>query len=272
MNAASPQGGPQLGGPSALPSAIDLAKETLAVLVGDGRAFLGAAMVPAAGLLVAEWLWIRFDLAGAFGMLYGVAGIVFLTAFAVACHRRVLLGIGSPTAFSVGIGAREGRYVIFMLLLVLSLIGSALALSLLATLVLGPAEDTVGDGTTGLMVVLTIVVVLFFLARLSLVLPAAAVDHEDGFGAAFRWSWRRTGPAVWRLICAYVLVAGPVYAINWGAFIFLGEGVEDLTMRGIFTVFDTIMQFLAMAIITVYLSVVYRRLGGMAPSVVDIEV
>ena len=268
MSAASPPGAPRPGGPMAspMPSAVTLAKETAGFLIADGRAFVRAASLPAMALLVFEWLWIRWDFAPALGFAYAIAGVILLTAFAVACHRRVLLGIGSADGFALSVGRREARYVVFEVLLGLSLIGSAMLLSLLATLVLGPAEHLVGGDGTVSLVVLTVLVVVFFLARLGLVLPAAAVDRDGGFKAGFRWSWSHTGPVVWHLIGAYVLVAGPVYGLNWGVFFVLGEYMENLNVRGIMAVFDVAMQFLGTAVVTVFLSLVYRYLGGMAPT------
>lgn len=267
MNAASPPGGPQPGGPVALPpGAVMLAKETAGFLIADGRAFVRAASLPAVALLVFEWLWIRWDYVPALGFAYAFAGVILMTAFAVACHRRVLLGIGGADGFPLAVGRREGRYVIFEVLLGLSLVGSAMVLSLLATLALGPAEHLLGGNGTVLLVVLTVLVVVFFLARLGLVLPAAAVDRDGGFGAGFRWSWSNTGPVVWHLIGAYILVAAPIYGLNWGVFFVVADAMENLNVRGILAVFDVAMQFLGTAVVTVFLSLVYRHLGGMTPA------
>jgi hypothetical protein len=109
-------------------------------------------------------------------------------SIAVAWHRNLLLR-ESPAAMNLRFGGRELRYVLKMFLVALMLVIPAALVGAVAGVfaasLLGSPE---GAGATVFIIVVVAVVLLLLiplLMRLSLVLPATALDEPLGFREAF---------------------------------------------------------------------------------------
>ena len=140
--------------------------------------------------------------------LLSLAGVVPYVIFAVAWHRLVLLGEarGLPS-YQPSWRRRHWHFAGYMLLL--ALIGGTIfsflgiAVSLLAPP--GAEPEAVSGGQQMLFLAVTLILLLvigWFMARLSFVLPARALDEPYGFSQ----SWRQTKGQGLRILAVFAIV------------------------------------------------------------------
>ncbi len=181
-----------------------------ALLRARGAGLLAGVAVPG-GAFVAVWVAAgRMDLVGAPGaaLFLALLQLLVFCLFAVSGLRVLLLGPGAVPRFGIATwSAREGRFLGWLLLVYLAWVSSAMALTVTAALVLsGPAAVSLAL-VRGLFW-LSLVPAGWVLARVVLVLPAAAVGDRRGLGEV----WRATRGAGWRL-AAGVSVIPAVLAV-----------------------------------------------------------
>ena len=159
-------------------------------------------------------------------LLLGVANLAVWVLFAVAWHRRFLLPDERAT---VRAALRWHRRHTRFLMLAIALFG----LLALAGLLGGPLIMLVFGAVAGLggALILALVLTLCY-ARLSLLFPAAAVDH----GLSFRNCWEMTRGNGWRLLWIVFLVGIPIGAI---------EALIDGLIGGVFRSDSLTAPFLA---------------------------
>ena len=144
-------------------------------------------------------------------LAYGVAiigAVLFyfggVLAFAVAWHRAILLS--EPPRLSLRFGRREGRFFGYSLLIGLVFLGAALA----GGIVLGGllAAFRTGGAMIAILSPIMAIVAWGICARLSLALPAAAVDEPGGL---LKTAWRRgKGNAVRLFFGPFVCAIPPI--------------------------------------------------------------
>lgn len=213
--------------------------------------FLRAISIPLLALAVVWGAWITFTEKLPWGFAWGIAllyGLSF-SFLAVTCHRLVL---ADPAERFKPLAAKPGYREIKFLgwLIVIYLIKA-----LVVVILLNVFQDAVGrwfvqDGTgvSGWGKQLLSVPGLYVLARLSLILPATAIDQRAGL----RWSWSRTRGNGWRI---FVVV---------GLFPWLMEEVFDLVVREEASAVEQavwfILAYVVIAIELAALSLTYREL------------
>jgi hypothetical protein len=141
------------------------------------------------------------------------ARTVVLAIAAVSCHRLILLGSRSVARFGAsGWSTREWMFLLLVaavsaIATVASMLTSA-ASALVLSISFNLFDYTPGKGFVGVVAVLAILAGAYALARVSLVLPARAVDEPMGF----RESFTLTKPHAWRLA---IVVALLPWAMAW---------------------------------------------------------
>lgn len=176
-------------------------------------ALLKALVVPAGVAAAAGVLVERHE--GDLGWLIVclAATVVASVLFAVACHRTVLLGEDSlPRRWPLWWSGREWRYVGWSLAIVVVLIPIMVVwIPLTGFLIktLPRALTDLGDGKVFIWIVYA--PIYYVGTRISLVLPAAAVDRRTQLGEAWRLS-RGNG---WRLAIALVIPGGLLSLFAW---------------------------------------------------------
>lgn len=122
--------------------------------------------------------WIMWPACLAYGILFAI--------FAVACHRLVLL---DPRRVHPGWSWREVRFLFWLVGMYLVYLAVWLPVwTVLVNLTPGMSPDWTREPA--------VIPALYFVARLSLVLPAVALDGE----VSFKWAWRLTRGNGWRLV------------------------------------------------------------------------
>ncbi len=158
------------------------------------------------------------------------------SAFSVSWHRNVLIGKDPPWT-SIHLGAREGRYTLFLFVIL------ALTVAPYAPLRTGDVDlgamEFVADA---LLIVCSVIIV-----RFSLCLPAIATERRLRLAD----SWRLTRGNTLRLIGGGGLIWGPISFLT-GFFGALTAGLSGLVaMTG---------TFLEVALSVCFLSLAYRQL------------
>lgn len=215
--------------------------------------FLKAISIPTL-ILVAVWgAWVTFseELPWGFSWIIAVLYGLSFSFLAVTCHRLVLVSsadIFKP--FQAKSGYRELRFLGW-------LIAIYVIKALVVFIIWKIAQDAGGhvfgagnDGLTYWVKQLLSIPGLYVLARLSLALPATALDQRVGL----RWSWVWTRGNGWRI---FVVV---------GLFPWLMDMVLDLVSREGATVVEQvalfILAYVGIAIEVVALSLTYRELAA----------
>lgn len=182
--------------------------DTLRIPAQHWREFLKPLALPviAISVLTLGWQLTRNQMPAVVGWaMFALHGLLF-TVLAVACHRLVLLG---PTASTLSPalrwGARETRFLLRLLVLgvLYSVIQLAVTLVVLNFLTLSFRVMSRQPGSAGMDVgwlrpgeYLALLISTSFLARLSLALPATALDVPT----SFREAWRLSAGNGWRLL------------------------------------------------------------------------
>jgi len=200
------QGGPEL-------SPLLLVRDSVAAL-GQTDLFLRLATAPAVGLFVAELLLYLFGLRIEIDptaatppsgsailalILDYLALLVFTTLFTVNWTRALLLGPAAVTGLGLQWGARQTRYLLRAAAIAI-VPGIAVILAMLPVLALFGQSPV-----TGAVLLIVFVVYLFVVVRLSLLLPAAALDHPFGLREALALPGRLAA----RLLAAQILATLP---------------------------------------------------------------
>ena len=161
-----------------------------------------------------------------------------LGAFAVSWHRAVLVG-SDPPWMSIHLGARELRYALFSFVI--------------AILSSGPFEQLLGGdadvGAIPLVADALVLVCSVIALRVSLCLPAIAIEHPLRLGD----SWRLTRGNTLRLVGGSIFVAGPIYVLT-NVFVTL------LPATGLAGLLAMTSTFLEIALSVCFLSFAYRQL------------
>ena len=194
-------------------SPLLLVRDSVAAL-GQSDLFLRLATAPAVGLFVSQLLLYLVGLRIEYDpmsttppsgatilalLLDYLALLVFTTLFTVNWTRALLLGPAAVTGLGLHWGARETRYLLrAAAIAIVPVIGMILAmLPILALFGQSPI--------TGAVMLIVFVVYLFVVVRLSLLLPAAALDHPFGLREALALPGRLAA----RLLAAQLLVTLP---------------------------------------------------------------
>jgi hypothetical protein len=190
-----------------------LVRDSMAAL-GQTDLFLRLATVPAVGLFVCELLVYLFGLkieidptgatppSGATVMallLNYLILLIFTTMFTVNWTRALLLGPAAVAGLGLQWGARQTRYMLRAAAIAI-VPGLAVMLAMLPILALF-GESAI----SGAVMLIVLVVYLFVVVRLSLLLPAAALDHPFSLREALALPGRLAA----RLLAAQILVTLP---------------------------------------------------------------
>ena len=213
--------------------------------------FLKAISVPMLILVVVWGVWLTFTkelplfVSWLFALLFGLS----FSFLAVTCHRLVLVSSGDRfKPYQARWGFRELR---FMGWLIAIYVIKALVVLIILRIILDAGGKLVGMGDGELSYwskQLLAIPGLYVLARLSLTLPATAIDRRVGL----KWSWVNTRGNGWRI---FVVV---------GLFPLLMELLFDLVAREGATVVEQgvlfILVYITIAIEVIALSLTYREL------------
>lgn len=178
--------------------------------------FLRLAILPAMGMFLGELLliWLGFeiklDFTGATPpssetvvavLLNYLVYLVFTTLFSVNWTRSLLLGPAAVPGFGFQWGGRETRYL-------LRAAAIALVPAFLSMFVVFIILAVFGQSAiTGVAVLILAVIYLFVMVRLTLLLPAAALDH----GFTLREALALRGRLAARLLATQILVTLPYF-------------------------------------------------------------
>jgi hypothetical protein len=179
-------------------------------------------------------------------------------AFAVKWHRRALLGMAAAVPV-MALASRDLRFVGHAILLLLATMVPLVVLMFLAVLAMFSDEAT--------MIVITLLacfaaflLAIYLLVRLSLILPAAAVDDRT---TGWRQSWAATAGVSLRLWGGALLAVLPLAIFsklveNLAFFVMFQFNMLPLAL--LFGALSTIIVFLTVAVAASYTSLAYRAL------------
>jgi len=208
-------------------------KEALRTIADDWKALLSALGWPTLGLIAislltelnpefAEFLFpnsSRFLHAFLQVFLPSVLQLVFLTLIGVSLHRLVILGAHAlPDPAGIFWSARETRFLGWIL--AISIMTTAIYVITYRLVGIVPACSASGVGFTAagctrVWFLGSLALQLYFAARVSLVLPATAIDQRP----SVRDSWRLSRSNGWRLATVALLPATAPFTL---AFLPLG--------------------------------------------------
>ena len=194
-------------------------REAAQSIAKEWKALLKAIGVPALGLagMNVVWQWGQpFEPPASLFFVVALLLTVllsfgFLTMIAVSCHRLVILGVDSlPKAWGLYWSRREGGFlgsiiVIYFIAIILIYFIAIIPLILLIPSVLDVPE--------WLLLWVLLPLALYVFARLSLVLPASAIERPTR-----SHSWRLTRSNGWRL----TLLISPA-VLSWILYFVLGQ-------------------------------------------------
>ena len=185
-----------------------------------------------------------------FILLLELGSLFLWPIIAVAWHRFILLGDEPAGRIHFSFGQREARFLLVTIMLSLFMLPGFLCFILVGAM----AQDGQGSTLPGLIAVLGLALELagiFFAVRLSLLLPAVAVDEAVNAGRMLE----RTKGNFWRLLGVAILSALPFFAT-----LVLFDALP-LALKAIGSAI--VMLFYAIVSVAV-LSIAYRELAGPA--------
>ncbi len=189
------------------------------------------------------------------GMLIQAASLFLWPIIAVAWHRFILIGDAATGAFQLRFGRREARFFLVSIFLVLLFMPGFIIVSMVAALN-DPAHAMTASLVSFLGLILVMVGIYYFI-RLSLLLPAVAVDEPVNA----RLVLERTRGNFWRLVALYVLGGLPVIVLFWGIAMLLATAHVPAVVP--FALYALIYIFFAIVNVAI-LSIAYRELIGPA--------
>ena len=187
-------------------------------------------------------------------LLLNVVALFLWPIIAVTWHRFVLIGDAPSGSFHLHFGRREARFLMVSFFLFLLLL-PGLLLAMAGTAVAQEQPQSTAGSLLGFIGMLLILVAVYFFVRLSLLLPAAAVD--DPVDA--RLVLERTRGNFWRMVAVFALIVLPI-ALCVILLASLMQAMPALAILGA-AAFAVISIFFAIVNVAV-LSVVYRELVG----------
>ncbi|PKQ06026.1 MAG: hypothetical protein CVT72_07805 [Alphaproteobacteria bacterium HGW-Alphaproteobacteria-11] len=187
-------------------------------------------------------------------LLLNIVALFLWPIIAVTWHRFVLIGDAPSGSFHLHFGRREARFLMVSFFLFLLLLPGLLLAMAGATIAQEQPQSTTGS-LLGFIGMLLILVSVYFFVRLSLLLPAAAVD--DPVDA--RLVLERTRGNFWRMVAVFALIVLPI-ALCVILLASLMQAMPALAILGA-AAFALVSIFFAIVNVAV-LSVVYRELVG----------
>lgn len=195
--------------------------------------------------------------------------LVFYVMFAVAWHRRCLRSEEQTTILSALKWDRRKTiflarcFVLILIVLALSLPPSIIAAIAGGGVSMGLAAGGVGGPTTGMLMLrlaeaLYLVLILLLQARLTLWLPAAALDHKMTLMEA--WVIGRKNS--WRLVAVFLLSVAPIMVIA----LLVGSAVQALAQVTGLAGALTFRFIAALALIFVYYLVIAASVSALSIS------
>lgn len=169
---------------------------------------------------------------------------LLMATFSVAWHRFTLLGeVNKQQVWQFVFERREALFFLYSLVLMVPIMLAALS-----------ARAAPEDGS--LMPPILMGLAVFVFLRLSMLLPAIAVDGD----CDPRSAWALTRGQFWRLFATMILVALPVELLALLILVLLSSDttVVLLLARAI----AIVLEFFITAIVVTALSLIYRRLAG----------
>lgn len=166
------------------------------------NSFARALAVPLAAIVAWVWCWayLAENLPQSFGWVLWAPYVAFFVLFAVTCHRLVLLDPDEVARQMVPRwGWRETRFALMLVVIIGVALMVVMAIGGIAATALVQFID-VQDAPFDLLLFVVQLPAYYLVARLSILLPALAVDEP----LDFRWAWSVTRGNGWRLV---ILVA-----------------------------------------------------------------
>ena len=203
-------------------------------------------------------------------LLQGAIGVIML----VAWHRLVMRDYALAATAAAGPARREIAYFLRVLGLSVLFLIVFLVAFMVAEIVLigihwaatgtgqpaGTADPSSAHVLLGFMAVLIGLFPAFYVTlRLSLALPATAVDRDSHFGR----SWRASRGNGWRMVMVTVLAMLPVEAINAGI-AFAGKPLRDTPWHLPVLAAGSVTMLVLMAVLGTALSICYAALASAA--------
>ncbi|WP_321334158.1 hypothetical protein [Breoghania sp.] len=176
--------------------------------------------------------------------LMPLLGIVAASSIAVAWHRFALLG-ETPATFHVRFGKSEFRYTLYnqLFLLCVYAISSAIFFLFLRLVAIltdgGNLESTAAFARLGIALILSFLFMVPIWARVSLMLPAAAVDEPMGPLRAYRFA-KGMG---WAMTFANLCLVFPLILLAW-----IIRGIEKIIGSGSPQAFGEILTLLVIGL------------------------
>jgi hypothetical protein len=186
----------------------------------------------------------------ALAVVINLATLFLWPIIAVAWHRFILMGDAPPGKFHFSFGRREARYLIVSVFLTL-LFAPGVILS--ATPAFLPANMTAS--LLSFFGVLLLMVAIYFMVRLTLLLPAVSV----GDPVNPRLVLERTRGNFWRLVAVFAAIALPMFLILF----LVGSLVGGNLVMNVAAVAVLSLVLILFAIVNIaVLSIAYRELIG----------
>jgi hypothetical protein len=233
-------------------SPVQLIRDSLAGLRHPDL-FLRLAVMPALGMFIAELLlfWLGFeiklDLTGATPpstetvaavLLNYLVYLVFTTLFSVNWTRSLLLGPAAVPGFGLQWGLRETRYLLRAAAIAFIPAFAGMFVVFIILAVFGQSA------ITGVAALVLVVIYLFVMVRLTLLLPAAALDHPFTLRAALALRGRLAA----RLLATQMLVTLPYLLLM----VLVGSIVDHL---GFFTLAPYASQFVFLVLNFIFFAI-----------------
>lgn len=136
-----------------------------------------------------------------FSWLLSILAYIPHTLFAVAWHRRTLLGLSQPESTSISAWRRDHWQFLLKMIILLAICYGISLIGSLPALMIG----IVAPAITPILILGVLIAALYVVARLSFVLPATAV----GEAYSLDMSWKHTQKLGWSLIGAFLLLTVP---------------------------------------------------------------
>jgi hypothetical protein len=199
-------------------------------------------------------------------VLFYFSGVL---VFAVAWHRAILLD--EPPRMSLRFGRREWRFLGYSILIGLVFSGAAVAGgAAFAALAIGLGAAFGGGTVVAAVSPIVIIAAWAICARLSLALPAAAVDEPGGL---LRAAWRRGKGNAVRLFFGPLVCAVPIFILQMVLQFLAGPPFWQTGIAHAMTAFPltlsllyVILVFVQAAVTVGFLSFSYRQLAGGIPA------
>ena len=199
------------------------------------------------------------------GFVLGLLSLAFMVMFSIAWHRTYLgPHAGSTVAAALKWSRRHTRFLWLVVglgvIVVAVVFTGAIAPLVLAAGVSGGAPG----GAVLILVVPAVIAALLVYARLSLILPATAVDQF----LPLRRCWELTRGNGWRLVLIIVIASIPIWVAS-AAISYVVNGIVggaglagSLSANFLGMLIDQATGFVGIAIGVSVLSIAYRQLGG----------